>query len=983
MTAPGDPAEEGEQQPLLSGDQQQQQQQQGEQDTPPQEPMVSFSPPADDARRESDASAGGSELQATMATSQRSPFQGTAPSTSLLQPPTRNSPEVFELTATSVSPLTPPAAAFRDLGPTDEASGTVSYHMSATTLPFSSAAGMNVSGHGVLGTSGSTRTTLQSGLEGSTSLQRSGCRPPPRAPPADSGAAAAPGSGRASSPSGLTLAVPLPSFRSAAHGRPRACHSPRRSSDPWAQGEPGTPGSRSAAGRFHDSAAGSPLTVRTIGTADTMVAAAQAQLIRGPARSPVFKSTGRAPRWSGLKQRAAPTSPLSSAVYTPRGDASSRWTGVRPLSVHGLNACRDSASDAYEGGDMFTRIGSGGARSVFSPQVRPDSSRSPSHRRTGSMSSVLMAGSQAAPTPWSGFAAETPRGPPRTCVAFFVAEPAPQQPDGSPSAPSLALAYPMSPAALNARHPFLPVFCYADKRLSPRRFTFTLTGADRQLLHVHSLRVQGGRCICFMSSLPWFSLFDGALDAAAAALAASPGTVPKVAAELVRAVIPAPTQSLKFGHITWRVPQTLARYPLGDVDLGTLTSAVGLEGVTVVLRELLLEGRVLFVDDDIGRLTGACHAAVALMCPMEWPHTFVPLLPEVMLEAACAPTPWVFGVHASCMSQLAHLPMESCVCVDLRSGALAGREDGPALPCAVQLQERLHHRMGDAARALDIVLSWFVALFAGLREYVEPAQDLEGKEILWLDLEELGRTRDRPVAPAQDADPFVRAVAGTSTFIYWVQSGMRGPGEVVDAFGAKARRVRPDLYLDEAERSHTPPGTGRDALERSGMSASACSSSRRRSSGGATAQAFLEALCRRRMSDAKRGATVPASSARGSAAAPSVVMRATANGSLGRLGRGLFGGKETGRVATTSCAGGRGPPPSPPRPGQELLLWAKPAGRGTLHVGTVISADRHMLSVIFEVTRKIEKVDWEQAWTQGQVASHGPPVRAEHSAGVC
>lgn len=52
------------------------------------------------------------------------------------------------------------------------------------------------------------------------------------------------------------------------------------------------------------------------------------------------------------------------------------------------------------------------------------------------------------------------------------------------------------------------------------------------------------------------------------------------------------------------------------------------------------------------------HAALALLYPFTWQHTFVPVLPASMLDISCSPTPFLIGVLAPCLPQLLELPIE-------------------------------------------------------------------------------------------------------------------------------------------------------------------------------------------------------------------------------------------------------------------------------------------------------------------------------------
>lgn len=57
-------------------------------------------------------------------------------------------------------------------------------------------------------------------------------------------------------------------------------------------------------------------------------------------------------------------------------------------------------------------------------------------------------------------------------------------------------------------------------------------------------------------------------------------------------------------------------------------------------------------------LSQCCHAAVALLYPFVWQHTYIPVLPPAMLDIVCTPTPFIVGLLSSSLSQLTELPLE-------------------------------------------------------------------------------------------------------------------------------------------------------------------------------------------------------------------------------------------------------------------------------------------------------------------------------------
>eukprot|EP01062_Namystynia_karyoxenos_P032501 TRINITY_DN23984_c0_g1_i1.p1 TRINITY_DN23984_c0_g1~~TRINITY_DN23984_c0_g1_i1.p1 ORF type:complete len:775 (+),score=161.35 TRINITY_DN23984_c0_g1_i1:103-2325(+) len=539
---------------------------------------------------------------------------------------------------------------------------------------------------------------------------------------------------------------------------------------------------------------------RSSGTAHMLTSAEQmqiaaARLLRSPLNV-LPQTAGAFTAHSG--GRMSLPSPSHSQAASPRALGASMTLMSPPAARRRSIASGQPVSRATSGftaADPFGRSHNGSR--AFSHGQTPLS------RASGARASYFGSpGFSAAPPPVLSPVVPTARRPLQQFVAsvFFVAEVS--DPSDPQLTPTIPLSHPPPPAVLSAQYPGVGSFCFADLgHGGPCRFTFCITDSERNLLHGHALRVDANRCLCYLSEHTWHGLFDGALHAAAEALHASPAAVPTVVRELLKHRCPPPRECVCFGDVSWRVPKATARFPWADCDVLPLFSAVGVPKALLIVSALIREQRVLFVDDSLPRLCSASYAACALLCPLEWPHTFVPVVPPALLDAVCAPTPWIFGVHASCLDELQRLPVDTCLCVDLRSGELNGYEPIP-LPGAKELAARLQKHSRTAA-CLDIMLGWFAETFGEVRRFVRSAGEENGVERLYLDSDALAQAT--VPAPSAQAANLLRDVAETTTFHLWIQRGMRGPG-AIDAYGEKANSLRPDLY---AARRPSTPTTGR------------------------------------------------------------------------------------------------------------------------------------------------------------------------------
>lgn len=57
-------------------------------------------------------------------------------------------------------------------------------------------------------------------------------------------------------------------------------------------------------------------------------------------------------------------------------------------------------------------------------------------------------------------------------------------------------------------------------------------------------------------------------------------------------------------------------------------------------------------------LSSCVHAVVALLYPLSWQHTFIPVLPTSMVDIVCCPTPFLVGILSSSLPKLKDLPVE-------------------------------------------------------------------------------------------------------------------------------------------------------------------------------------------------------------------------------------------------------------------------------------------------------------------------------------
>lgn len=62
-------------------------------------------------------------------------------------------------------------------------------------------------------------------------------------------------------------------------------------------------------------------------------------------------------------------------------------------------------------------------------------------------------------------------------------------------------------------------------------------------------------------------------------------------------------------------------------------------------------------------LSQCIHAAAALLYPFSWAHTYIPVVPESLLDTVCCPTPFMVGVQTRFQQEVMDSPMEEVSCL--------------------------------------------------------------------------------------------------------------------------------------------------------------------------------------------------------------------------------------------------------------------------------------------------------------------------------
>uniref|UniRef100_A0A4W6C3F4 DENN/MADD domain containing 2C n=1 Tax=Lates calcarifer TaxID=8187 RepID=A0A4W6C3F4_LATCA len=216
---------------------------------------------------------------------------------------------------------------------------------------------------------------------------------------------------------------------------------------------------------------------------------------------------------------------------------------------------------------------------------------------------------------------------------------------------------------------------------------------------------------------------------------------------------------------------------LEHVDFDSLLQCLSVGKLLQVFASLLLERRVIFIADKLSVLSRCAHAALALLYPFTWQHTFVPVLPASMLDISCSPTPFLIGVLAPCLPELLELPIEEV------GQSYLGDEDC-ILPS--KLQQHCNVEVDQQADLSSLVSEGFVRFFVELVGHY-PFHMVESSS----GNRELQRDSFRKSHPSRGVRQFLQLFMDTQMFAGFIQDK-----ELRKGGGRGLFEVRVAEYLD-------------------------------------------------------------------------------------------------------------------------------------------------------------------------------------------
>ncbi|KAG6935350.1 DENN domain containing 2D [Chelydra serpentina] len=127
---------------------------------------------------------------------------------------------------------------------------------------------------------------------------------------------------------------------------------------------------------------------------------------------------------------------------------------------------------------------------------------------------------------------------------------------------------------------------------------------------------------------------------------------------------------------------------LEHVEFRALLQRLSPENILWLFASAVLERRIIFVAEELSVLSQCIHAVAALLYPFSWAHTYIPVVPECLIDTVCCPTPFMVGVQKRCLEQVLDQPMEEVLLVDLCEGTFLRSvgDEGNILPAKLHTE---------------------------------------------------------------------------------------------------------------------------------------------------------------------------------------------------------------------------------------------------------------------------------------------------------
>ena len=106
-----------------------------------------------------------------------------------------------------------------------------------------------------------------------------------------------------------------------------------------------------------------------------------------------------------------------------------------------------------------------------------------------------------------------------------------------------------------------------------------------------------------------------------------------------------------------------------NINVSMLLNLFSIDNIIIILRLILFEKKLLFVDDNYERLSNVIDIFISLIYPFQWIHTYIPIMSEEMINYIETFLPFVNGVHNSLLPLIKKLIKENACEVENSSNS--------------------------------------------------------------------------------------------------------------------------------------------------------------------------------------------------------------------------------------------------------------------------------------------------------------------------
>ncbi|XP_072115583.1 DENN domain-containing protein 3 isoform X2 [Mobula birostris] len=197
--------------------------------------------------------------------------------------------------------------------------------------------------------------------------------------------------------------------------------------------------------------------------------------------------------------------------------------------------------------------------------------------------------------------------------------------------------------------------------------------------------------VCVISKFPYYTAFKDCLSSLMVHMKSCQELdfdhrVRQFAAKL--ALVPSPPPGML--HLVFNMNPLMVvlpsregpHYPVADLDLHIPFLCFKPKCILQILTCILIEQRIVFLSADWALLTLVAECFLLYLHPLQWQHTYVPILSKGMMDFLMAPTAFLMGCHIDYFKEVKS-EIEGLILVNIDEGAikfsnLAGTE--PHIP---------------------------------------------------------------------------------------------------------------------------------------------------------------------------------------------------------------------------------------------------------------------------------------------------------------